>query len=315
MIRDDKLCGYIFSRVVDSLWAYMLPIEPVFEDIGRTLRVKDSNSISVFPVLETIQAPPQVQQNFSREREGTSFGIDLPKIESSWRHNTKLTADTESSSSKKQQERVKIPDSERRYISDYDDPHDIEIDTQPTCLSPLKHDTNIRDPVLHYFGCLKESMRADYFYSLPEWSQQRITRKSARIEECRARFENQVETKALANALKVYFGRRRPEIQRSPRTATTPVDRNPATNKIPILADLGIKSNVIFVKSSEPYTHPNPAFQGEFPNQKIPLADLLDSNKDTNPLAWDCESDMIRYFHFPANNMSWIEVRLFDMRT
>jgi hypothetical protein len=41
-----------------------------------------------------------------------------------------------------------------------------------------------------------------------------------------------------------------------------------------------------------------------------PLEDILGkSPKDDNPLtAEECDPDIIRYFHFPANNMRWVEV-------
>lgn len=47
-----------------------------------------------------------------------------------------------------------------------------------------------------------------------------------------------------------------------------------------------------------------------FPNQKIPLSLLLKGDKKKNPLMWDCEDDMIRCFHIPANNMTSCEVSL-----
>lgn len=55
-------------------------------------------------------------------------------------------------------------------------------------------------------------------------------------------------------------------------------------------------------------THQHPRFIGKdrFPNQKISVHDLLE--RADSPLSQDCGSDTIRYFHFPTNNMSWIEV-------
>jgi len=32
-VRDSKVCGYIFARLDEEPWAYMLPIEPVFDEI------------------------------------------------------------------------------------------------------------------------------------------------------------------------------------------------------------------------------------------------------------------------------------------
>jgi len=54
------------------------------------------------------------------------------------------------------------------------------------------------------------------------------------------------------------------------------------------------------------------SFIGKFPNQKIPVHQLLQEKED-NPLTKN-EGDYLRYFHFPANNMSWIEVRAFNGR-
>jgi hypothetical protein len=38
-----------------------------------------------------------------------------------------------------------------------------------------------------------------------------------------------------------------------------------------------------------------------------PVHDIL-YNKEDNPLTEKCEKNTIRYFHFPANNMLWVEV-------
>jgi hypothetical protein len=46
-------------------------------------------------------------------------------------------------------------------------------------------------------------------------------------------------------------------------------------------------------------------FSGEFPNQKIPVEELL--SKSTSPLKRASGTECIRYFHIPANNMSWVE--------
>jgi hypothetical protein len=42
-----------------------------------------------------------------------------------------------------------------------------------------------------------------------------------------------------------------------------------------------------------------------------PLEDILGkSAKDDSPLTTECDPNIIRYFHFPANNMRWVEVCL-----
>jgi hypothetical protein len=58
----------------------------------------------------------------------------------------------------------------------------------------------------------------------------------------------------------------------------------------------------------------NPDAQGssassfnEYRLDTYPVHDVL-YTKDNNPLTEKCEKDTIRYFHFPANNMLWVEV-------
>jgi hypothetical protein len=83
----------------------------------------------------------------------------------------------------------------------------------------------------------------------------------------------------------------------------------------------GFKAYAIYFKKSKngSYTrhdHPSDKFsegpgskKAKWPNQKILIRDLLQSTEGS-PLMEPCEKDHIRYFHFPANNMGWIEVRL-----
>lgn len=77
----------------------------------------------------------------------------------------------------------------------------------------------------------------------------------------------------------------------------------------------GLKAGVIYfrkVKDKETWVGCNshhPKFTGDFPNQKISMHEIFDVDKpDGNPLMQKCPPDEIRYFHFPTNNMIWIEV-------
>lgn len=56
----------------------------------------------------------------------------------------------------------------------------------------------------------------------------------------------------------------------------------------------------------------NNRYQGTFPNQKIPMKDILD-DPENNPLTQKCPENIVRYFHFPSNNMDWIQVRIADL--
>jgi len=73
----------------------------------------------------------------------------------------------------------------------------------------------------------------------------------------------------------------------------------------------GLKIGVIYFKKTDlglsPYTYRHKKLSGEFPNQKISAFDILENESD-NPLSERCPDDTVRYFHFPTNNMSWIEV-------
>ena len=67
----------------------------------------------------------------------------------------------------------------------------------------------------------------------------------------------------------------------------------------------------MYFKKSGPiwtgFTNSQKKYAGYFPDQKIPMKWILDDTDD-NPLVEPCPPDQIRYFHFPSNNMSWIEV-------
>jgi predicted transcriptional regulator len=76
--------------------------------------------------------------------------------------------------------------------------------------------------------------------------------------------------------------------------------------------EYGFKAYAIYFQKKcsgyEEFTHDNPKFLGAaFPNQKISVHSIL-QEEEGNPLAELCPSDRLRYFHFPTNNMRWIEV-------
>ncbi|KAK7744416.1 hypothetical protein SLS62_010140 [Diatrype stigma] len=76
----------------------------------------------------------------------------------------------------------------------------------------------------------------------------------------------------------------------------------------------GLKAGVIYfrkVKGKDTWVgcdSQHKSYIGRFPNQKIPMHEVFNlDNPDDNPLMQECPADEIRYFHFPANSMSWIE--------
>lgn len=77
-------------------------------------------------------------------------------------------------------------------------------------------------------------------------------------------------------------------------------------------AEYGFKACAIYFKKSDTgwdrHTHKNGhLLPGKFPNQKIPVHNILEK-KEGNPLSEKCPPNQLRYFHFPTNNMLWIEV-------
>jgi hypothetical protein len=68
----------------------------------------------------------------------------------------------------------------------------------------------------------------------------------------------------------------------------------------------GLQAGAVYFKDGKPHSHSK--LQGSFPDQTIPLADLLARDGDRSVLTEQCEEGMLRWFHIPANNASWVEV-------
>ena len=216
-------------------------------------------------------------------------------------------------------------------------------DSPGTCLSTVPHGPpsheDVRDILLHYFGCLrgdgkldenkflpperklKESegkvlrrvyQRQAFFDSLPLHKQQRIEEEERRIRDLRAVFENDDENKGLVkrfqNSLNAWL--RRP-------TATTERGRLPDEKLLSKKNGFGLSAYMMLFEdkggdTTSGYTGvKDEAFHENFPNQKIPLKDLLyNVDVNTNPLMKPCKDGMIRYFHLPGNNMECVEVNI-----
>lgn len=300
-----------------------------------------------------------------------------------------------------------------------------------TCLSEAKHQACVLDVTVHYFGCLRESERREFFDGLPRKLQRRIERELCRIARLRSDFEAHPNTeggsllKSLEESLRTWrspqggnsqqpnngpykrisrdirsilqpynqrtcpgedcywhpddgseetafrcshstpqlYGRRaNPDDDNSwplrngsePRTfpsrhstlqsyngmgdhgpwgrlsaghrseegvfrnsfsAGQPYNQTTVSGREKLSTpgsgsggsvDSEIKASIIFFKDSRPYDIPD--IENEFPNQKMSVRDLLAEDRESNPLMQPCEDNMIRYFHFPANNMIWVEV-------
>jgi hypothetical protein len=185
----------------------------------------------------------------------------------------------------------------------------------------LTHGSGIDGDILHYFGCLKFSERAQFLDSLRDTDvvlRTRILEGENRIAKLRKLFEAEGVDTATGKLLKSF---KSTLSQRSNGGRSHPHSnvRAPGSN-IGNREDLGedlllndTKANAIYFKKDQQDEHPGPYSEphlgdGKFPDQKVPLSLLLSKDKKKNPLMWKCEDGMIRYFHIPANNMTWIEV-------
>jgi len=188
------------------------------------------------------------------------------------------------------------------------------------------HSNSIEDGLLHFSACLKFSEREGYLESLQGTERlelrQRIVDELARTARLRKIFEAEglkTETGRLLKSFKAtlhqQFQRRRARQKSSESEPSSHVPITKSKNLDDEVTEVvleDLRANVIYfkkrAKDAHPHPYDHPELEGTFPNQRVPLGLLLRDNPK-NPLMWKCEEDMIRYFHIPANNMSWVEVK------
>jgi hypothetical protein len=187
-------------------------------------------------------------------------------------------------------------------------------DSPGTCLSSsprheLDSAQDVRDVLLHYFGCLKRDKRKAFYDSCDEHQQLRIREEHRRIRDHRALFESR-DDEALRMLRTNLSSLRQSKAFRKLKDQGPAVDiieKGPEGEESSTPNRYGLNANMILFKDSKKYTDKD--YPDEFPNQKIPIDDLLYSkNPRKNPLVNQCPKGTIRYFHLPANNMSWAEV-------
>ena len=70
-----------------------------------------------------------------------------------------------------------------------------------TCLSASPHDQDIRDNLLHYFGCLGMDKRQRFFRGLPETEQEYIIKEERRTKQLRSKLESHETAKVLISEI------------------------------------------------------------------------------------------------------------------
>jgi hypothetical protein len=163
-----------------------------------------------------------------------------------------------------------------------------------TCVSSNDHRYAIQDVCLHYFGCLRVTEREEYFNKLLPHEKERIKVEEQRIYEQHAFFGHNEETKLLVQSLRTSLDQL---FQKSTeRGKVMPAPAGPCKENA-----FGMNAYMAFPKNSEPFD--DPSSLEKFPDQKIPILDLLyRRDKMTNPRMRCCKKDEFRYFHLPINN-------------
>lgn len=100
------------------------------------------------------------------------------------------------------------------------------------------------------------------------------------------------------------------------RSGITPATASPPKAPIDLCFNGHYKAGVMyFERKGDDKSFNGVTLEGlaqNFPDQRIPVEDLLSAIPEkikSNPLAQRCGENTLRYFHIPANNMSWVEVR------
>jgi hypothetical protein len=185
-------------------------------------------------------------------------------------------------------------------------------DSPGTCLSAdprHQQDREVRDVLLHYFGCLKRANRKAFYDSLDANQKLRIREEHRRIREHRTLFESRDDglVRLLTNGLSLLRQSARYKNLPHPGPDEDKMESDPEATKPSPTNRYGLNANMILFEDSKKYTDKD--YPEEFPNQKIPIDELLyRKDRARNPLMKECPPNMIRYFHLPANNMSWVEV-------
>lgn len=188
-----------------------------------------------------------------------------------------------------------------------------------TCLSDKPHDNRVLDPVVHLNGCLPAAKQRRFYEQLAPENQQRIIRVNQKVIDLRQRLETTehdstagVRVRDFKRAMAQWCavtGRSHAPYTSQGKSGSgslqPPTPGTPAFEEARDSVDKRVKASVMYFKNGQPFDVPGLA--KTFPNQKIPVADLLSENKTRNPIMWPTEDNVVRYFHLPANNMAWVE--------
>ncbi|KAK0105805.1 hypothetical protein ONS95_004322 [Cadophora gregata] len=197
--------------------------------------------------------------------------------------------------------------------------------------------THCKDHTSTYLS-MRFDKRSDFITKLSEEKLRRVKHEEKRIDQTRVNFTSYERKKAMMEKLKAAkqgwrnevmnkqeeyvakirkdsskFRNQKLDLELLERVKLWKIADNEEESGLQPKTDLeyGFKACAIYFQKNgsgfEEYTHDNPKFlPSVFPNQKMSVHNILE-DEPGNPLGETCPSNRLRYFHFPSNNMRWIE--------
>ncbi|KAH6854711.1 hypothetical protein B0I37DRAFT_38119 [Chaetomium sp. MPI-CAGE-AT-0009] len=210
---------------------------------------------------------------------------------------------------------------------------------KPSECLPVPH-----DDLLHYSRCLRFEERENHLQNANQDLRGRVAHWLSRVERVRSHIDSRPEGEFWTARLADHLAdlRSKPQPRRGERTLAHTLSRlhigsrssqvniptiqiggkTLSTESTPNIAAVlsrshhteegskehiykGLQAGAVYFKDGKPHSHSK--LQGSFPDQTVPLADLLARDGDRSVLTEQCEEGMLRWFHIPANNASWVE--------
>jgi hypothetical protein len=190
---------------------------------------------------------------------------------------------------------------------------------KPTkCLSADDHDREVTDTLTHYFGCIEFDKREHYFVNLDPQSQNQIKtdlRRIAHLREVLGHSESgdhlyvEAVNKSAAEWRRAQAKQIEDVREKTKRGEPKYFDPNESDDREPMNPneyhpDKDFKAYAITFTNGLGSNVESPLCNGSFPNQKIPVDDLI--RHPQSPLRKSHATPAkprVRYFHLPSNNM------------
>lgn len=183
-----------------------------------------------------------------------------------------------------------------------------------TCLNVEDHHHNIADNITHYFGCIEICERERFYRPLDDSIKKSISTELRRVDYLRRtlqKSEAAEDSTLVHDQYHVLYQWRKEhcdnikKIQRIRRRTYDQPDHYQGRALDDYDADKDLKAYMICFEKGKGVSDDNELCHGSFPNQKLPVHDLL---RDAGSPLRRSTGPRIRYFHLPSNNMKWVQV-------